>query len=184
MRLTIFSLLMWLPAGASVTLAQSPQSTEPASTSAVSGRVFCADTNAPARMARVILQPAELVDAYDEHKQSGIATQGEAVQTALDGTFLIPHVAPGRYYVIASLPGYFSPLAPLVMGPWHAQELDDPEERKKIASSVPRVTVQANLPASVNVSLERGAAVSGTIRYDDGSPASGVVVQLLVRRDN
>jgi hypothetical protein len=52
---------------------------------------------------------------------------------------------------------------------------------KRIAKLVPRVTVQANLPAVVNISLERGAAVSGTIQYDDGSPASGLGVSLLIR---
>ena len=163
-------------------LAQPGHSDESGGTSTVSGRVFCADTNAPARGARVMLQPAELVDAYDENKQMGVANQGEAVQTALDGSFAIAHVAPGTYYVIAALPGYVSPLAPLLMGPWQVRELSDPEARKKIAREVPRVKVQPNLPASVNVSLERGAAVSGTIRYDDGSPASGVAVQLRVRR--
>ena len=62
-------------------------------------------------MARVMLQPAELVDAYDENKQMGVASQGEAVQTGLDGAFVIPHVAPGTCYVIAAMPGYVSPLA-------------------------------------------------------------------------
>jgi hypothetical protein len=41
--------------------------------------------------------------------------------------------------------------------------------------------VQANLPVTVNVTLERGAAVSGTVLYDDGSPASGLHVMVLVR---
>jgi hypothetical protein len=36
----------------------------------------------------------------------------------------------------------------------------------------------------VNVSIERGAAVSGTILYDDGSPAVGVLVSVLVRAKN
>jgi hypothetical protein len=134
-------------------------------------------------MARVLLQPAELVDEYNEHRQNGVVTRGQAVQTEVDGSFVIPHVAPGTYYVIASLPGYLSPLGPLMSGPGNLPELAGPEA-KKIASSVPRVKVQANLPASINVSLERGAAVSGSIVYDDGSPASGVEVNLLVRREN
>lgn len=182
MRPTLPSLI-WLFGCTTVLLAQDQPHQPTAGTSTVSGRVFCSDTNAPARMARVFLQPAELVDAYDENKHDGVATQGEAVQTALDGTFEIPHVAPGTYYVIASLPGYSSPLASLVAEPWRAMELEDPASRKKIASSVPRVAVQAGLPASVNVSLERGAAVSGTIRFDDGTPASGITVKLLVQRE-
>ena len=177
-------LLIGLWGIANGTLVHRAHGEEGGATSTVSGRVFCADTNAPARMARVMLQPAELVDAYDENKQMGVITQGQAVQTALDGSFVIPHVPAGTYYVIAALPGYVSPLAALWRGPWQLRELADPEARKKIARGVPRVKVQANLPTSVNVTLERGAAVSGTIRYDDGSPASGVEVQLLVRHDH
>jgi hypothetical protein len=41
--------------------------------------------------------------------------------------------------------------------------------------------VQSNLSVNVNVTLERGAAVSGTVLYDDGSPASGLRVVALVR---
>ena len=146
----------------------------------VSGRVFCADTNAPARMATVSLQPADAVDAFNPEKGESMATQAEAVQTLLDGSFVIPHVAPGAYYVIASLPGYVSPLSSL-MKPEEVSALPPEPNSKRIAKLVPRVTVQANLPAVVNISLERGAAVSGTIQYDDGSPASGLSVALLVR---
>jgi hypothetical protein len=38
------------------------------------------------------------------------------------------------------------------------------------------------VPAVVNVTIERGAAISGTVSYDDGSPASGIVLSLLVRQ--
>jgi hypothetical protein len=42
--------------------------------------------------------------------------------------------------------------------------------------------VQGNLGASVDIRLERGAAISGTIRYDDGSPATGLTVRPLVKQ--
>jgi hypothetical protein len=157
--------------------AQKQHVDEAASTGTVSGRVFCADTNAPARMATVVLQPAEAVDAYTPEKQP--ATQSEGVQTLLDGSFAVSHVAPGNYYVLASAPGYVSPLASMFLPSGDRQEPGEPIG-KRIAKVVPRITVQANLPVTVNVSLERGAAVSGTVLYDDGSPSSGLGVQLLV----
>ena len=160
--------------------AQPAHTNEAAGTSTVSGRVFCGDTNAPARMATVSLQPADAVDAFNPEKGESMATQAEAVQTLLDGSFVFPHVTSGAYYVIAALPGYVSPLSAL-MKPEEDSALPREPNSKRIAKLVPRVTVQANLPAVVNISLERGAAVSGTIQYDDGSPASGLSVGLLVR---
>jgi hypothetical protein len=103
------------------------------------------------------------------------------VQTLLDGTFSIPQVAPGTYYVMASTPGYISPLAKLGIKPDELLKPDD-DLRKSLLAEVPTVTVQGNLGASVNISLERGAAASGTILFDDGSPAPGVEVRLLTHK--
>jgi hypothetical protein len=44
---------------------------------------------------------------------------------------------------------------------------------------IPKVDVQADQTANVDVRLDRGAAISGTVRFDDGSPASGVRVMVL-----
>jgi hypothetical protein len=148
----------------------------------VTGHVFCEDTNAPARMATVMLQPAAAVDALRSEKPKEMDSEAQAVQTLLDGSFSIRNVAPGTYYVIASAPGYISPLNTLL------QTKDDPSAdeatKAKLAALVPRVTVQANLPASANITLERGGAVSGTVLYDDGSPAGGLSVRLLVHRND
>lgn len=151
-----------------------------APTSTVSGHVFFADTNAPARMATVVLQPAAPVDAYDPDKQEGMSSQAEAVQTLLDGSFVFSHVAAGTYYIVAKAPGYISPLASVLRRSGEQPSVAEPISAR-IAKVVPRVTVQANLPATVNVTLERGAAVSGTVLYDDGSPAAGLNVQIMVR---
>jgi hypothetical protein len=43
------------------------------------------------------------------------------------------------------------------------------------------VDVQADQAASIDIRLERGAAISGAVRFDDGSPASGVMVMVLHR---
>jgi hypothetical protein len=100
----------------------------------------------------------------------------------LDGTFSISNVAPGTYFVIASLPGYTSPLASLGVD---NNDLLEPasELRKRLIESVPTVTVDRDGTASINLSLERAGAVSGTILYDDGSPAPGVEVKLRERKN-
>lgn len=146
----------------------------------VSGHVYLQDTNGPARMATVMLQPIEAVDAIRSDKTLDKAVTTQSVQTVLDGSFTIPNVQPGAYYVVASSPGYVSPLYAVLTS---SDSQRDSEARKAAATLAQRITVQANLPASVNVTLERGAAVSGTVLYDDGSPAAGLWVQLLVRKD-
>jgi hypothetical protein len=49
--------------------------------------------------------------------------------------------------------------------------------RKLLVERVPTISVDANGSASINISLERAAAVNGTILYDDGSPAPGGACQ-------
>ncbi len=161
-------------------LSQSSPTDEGIATSSVSGHIYCADTNAPARMAMVVLQPADAVDNYRPDSSAQVTTHAEGVQTQLDGSFSIPHVSPGTYYVIASAPGYLSPLS------FFSAHLGDDSKsqealKEQIANSLPRVTVKANTSVSVNMTLERGAAISGTVLYDDGSPASGLSVQALIR---
>jgi hypothetical protein len=153
-----------------------------AGSSTVSGRVFCQDTNGPARMATVTLQPVAAVDALRSEDSKPVASNAQAVPTLLDGSFSIRNVSPGSYYVIATAPGYISPLNTLLQAEKDAAA--DDATKARLAALIPRVTVQANQPASVNVTLERGGAVSGTILYDDGSPAGGLRVRLLVRQND
>lgn len=101
-----------------------------------------------------------------------------AVQTTLDGSFTMPKVDPGAYYVIAYKPGYLSPLATF---PSDVLSHPSEEDRKRIAATVPKIAVEAGLPASIDLRLERGAAINGTILFDDGSPAADLVVRALVR---
>ncbi len=180
MRVSPFLVWGLLPIAA---LAQRGASGKPAPTGIVTGHVFFADTNGPARLANVVLEPAEAIDGYkpDAGHADGISAHLSGVQTLPDGSFLIPRVAPGTYYVYAWAPGYVSAISTL--GATNDQLLKpDAAIKEAIARTLPRATVQANLPASVDVTLQRGAAVSGTVLYDDGSPAAGLEVRLLVRQ--
>lgn len=152
-------------------------------TTTVTGHVYLADTNAPARLATVMLEPARALDndpgPHPPKDRTAQMVYTSAVQTLLDGSFIISKVAPGTYYVVAYKSGYLSPLSTFSED---ALRHPTPEDHKRIASILPRITVEAGLPASVDIRLERGSAVSGTVLFDDGSPASGLPVHALVRR--
>jgi hypothetical protein len=140
-------------------------------TGSVTGHVYCADTNTPARMARVRLESAKEGSGGNPQSTSDLPVGG-IVQTALDGSFLIPNVPPGSYYVSATLSGYLSPR----LGHEDEDDALPPAPAGKLPLSDLKIAVQTDQAASIDIRLERGAAVSGTVRFDDGSPAVGVHV--------
>ncbi len=144
----------------------------------VSGRITC-ENNLPARLAVVTLLP--IGDASEPPTSSRAVSRPvlTPVDTQLDGSFTIPHVAPGYYYVVVQYPGYVSPIAQL-----NREDLIRPslEMQKFIASVLPAVAVDPNRVSNVDVRLRRGASINGYIRYDDGSPAPGLQIRVL-RKD-
>ncbi len=193
-----FVLLLAFGACAVGTAQQAPSSsTQPAGT--VTGHVSLADTNTPARMATVLLQPVmagtAAISTAGPGSQAPFHMTG--VQTLLDGSFAFQNVAPGTYYVLASSLGYMSPAVRLGLGrsdfggpfaeagPTGGGKAEDAKraaEKQRLLDQLPKVTVQASSSASVDVSLERGGAISGTVLFDDGSPAVGLWVSPLVRK--
>jgi hypothetical protein len=164
----------WLLLVAFSTLAATAQSSAKPGTGTVTGHVYCADTNAPARMARVRLESANDPRMHEGRnpQPSSDMPMGGIVQTALDGSFVIPDVPPGAYYVIPALRGYLSPRT----GHEDDDEALPPAPTGKPPVATSKITVQADQATSIDIRLERGAAVSGTIRFDDGSPAVGLHV--------
>jgi hypothetical protein len=152
------------------------------STGAVSGHVYCADTNAPARLATVTLEPVRQVDEFKpqtEDQLRQLASHGSTIsfiETNLDGSFALRKVKPGTYYVIAEKDGYISPMAQFTRS-----DLERPTQEVKLrmAKVLRKISVEANQSTSVEVRLERGAAISGSVNFDDGSPASGLAVKVL-----
>jgi hypothetical protein len=180
-------------------IAQQPGSTnQPPQQAQVTGRVFCADTGQPARFAGVQLiadqpakapgfDPATLGKGPNFEKlfasalTSVMKGSNLSTVTGLDGSFSLDKVPPGIYYVVAQLPGYQSPLSQL-------SQLErikaDAATLKAVESTAEKIVIQANQGAHVDIRLERGASISGTVRYDDGSPAPGVAPILMVMEQN
>lgn len=158
----ILCLLCLIPA-----FSRAQSAPQQALTGSVLGHVYCADTHAPARFATVLLQPVP----------AGASSKSKAVSAAsrLDGSFELQNVHPGTYYVIAELPGYLS-----VYAEYSAEELraGSTELRKKLDRGLQKVTVDPDQTATLNVQLERGAAISGFVRYGDSSPAAKVQINL------
>jgi hypothetical protein len=157
----------------------------------VSGHVYFADTKAPARKAMVYLEPVATLQRDAPPDRGGGHDDGSvilAVGTQFDGSYLFTHVASGSYYVIAACPGYVSVLASLSLaearspyGEWAPLGPQQKVAKNKILESMPRVNVQSNLPATVDVFLERGGAISGSVTYDDAGPAASLRVGVISR---
>lgn len=162
--------------------AQTPASpTSPTPTGAVIGQVTYADTQLPARLAHVVLQP--MVDLHSPALgANGKERTPEGVfhlQTVgLDGSFAITAVPQGLYYVIAEQDGYISPLSLFTRA-----DLNRPDDAmlRKIARYMTPISVTAGQTTQVQVRLIRGATIGGTVRFEDGSPVVNSAVNLLQR---
>jgi hypothetical protein len=146
-------------------------------TGTVTGHVYCADTNAPARMASIHLLPLKDTAVRPGAQPQSVSNEPASgvVQSTLDGSFAIPNVRPGAYYVIVTASGYLSPHP-------HDEETDDVKSQSPTSQSpiaIPKVDVGPDQATNIDIRLERGAAVSGNIRFDDGSPTTNVIVILL-----
>jgi hypothetical protein len=156
----------------------SAQRSEAAATGTVTGHVICADTNGPARIAHVVLQP--VVDIAPPSKTGDRPRQISAAATAtlLDGSFTLPNIAPGDYYVFVEKLGYLSPFAQL-----SREDLNHPkpETAALIAKLLTPVSVAANRTSTVEVRIYKGSVISGTIRFDDGAPDANTGVSVLTK---
>jgi hypothetical protein len=143
----------------------------------VSGHVYCSDTNQPARFATVILEPGPEKETIPAKTGRIVSNSGPpAARTGLDGSFIFSGVKSGTYFLVAEYAGYVSPLANLAPEDIRS---DDPADIEKVQKALLKVIVAANKDSAQDIELERGAAISGTVRYDDGSPANGIVVSVL-----
>jgi hypothetical protein len=150
----------------------------PAPTGGVSGHVYFAVTNAPARLATVALQPVAVKPEDRPYAETRLDPPVHLYQTLLDGSFQIPNVPPGTYYVIVKYPGYLSPFSQFS----NADLVHPaPDVQQRIAALLPTVNVAPNNVANIDVRLTQGAAVSGKVLFDDGAPYAGASLNLKQR---
>jgi hypothetical protein len=144
-------------------------------TGSVTGRVYCADTNAVARTARVLLIPVPVDSgAAESHGESGVSLPGAG--TDFDGAFRINKVPVGEYYIYAVLPGYVD-----VITEFSEKELQSTDRTvsDRVRQKVTTVLVTENTVADVQLSIERAGSIAGTVRYDDGTPVADATITLL-----
>lgn len=144
----------------------------PLATGRITGTVFCNDTHSPARGATVIAQL--IPKSGPPETRLGTAS----ARVAMDGTYTLNHLRPGDYTVVALLPGYLSP--------YEDPSLDQEQASDSSADAALRaaftrngvVSVRNDETARLDVTLERGASVSGRVLYSDGSPATQVLIDV------
>lgn len=157
----------------------SPDAPTVTSFGTVTGHVYFAGSNAPARLVNIALQPIQvkLEDAFQPGKRPALGFT--IYQTGLDGSYTIPHVAPGTYYVVVNEPGFLSPFTQFT-----PQEMahPTPDLAQKMAATLPAVAVRPNATSTLDVMLQRGAGISGALRFDDGTPYVGG--RIFVQRRN
>jgi hypothetical protein len=160
-------------------LEDSPTQEEP-KTGVITGSVECDDTQAPARFAAVVIIPIPVSDV-DGKVTLATVSRHDVAKTNLDGEFTLANVLPGSYFVLAELDGYLSPV-------WQFDEDDlkdmTAETIKDVTALLPAVQVEAGKTAHADITLQRGSSISGTVTYEDGSPAIGVNLRLEVATDD
>jgi hypothetical protein len=143
----------------------------------VTGLVLCTDTGKPARFASVMLLPAYDAKAAGTGPDKNQVDLDETGTTGLDGKFKIEAVPPGEYYAFATLDGYIDP----TLAVDENRLGSDASEREKLADEIEqwkdhlvKLTVTAQHISDINVSIDRGAEIGGSVSYDDSSPAIGI----------
>lgn len=166
----------------------------------VTGHVMCGDTQRPARFATVLLfgvpapmtgvsprtgvmpPPAPAKD--DEQVMAGLkagmaafnSTSFVQTQTDEEGAFSATGVAPGDYYVFASVPGYVQPVNQV------RAAIEAGADPQKPLPGVPVVHVSAARESLASISIDRGAAVSGKVVWEDGSPVTKANVMVVATK--
>jgi hypothetical protein len=146
----------------------------------VTGTLLCADTGKPARFATVTLTAAP--KPGEKSNDEAPLPASETTITDLDGRFRLEAVPPGHYYAFATLEGYLDPA--LGIDPAKLLALPSDHERHQFAidqwkDHLKNVTVSVHKVADISLEIEPAAEISGTVSFDDGSPAIGMHFQLL-----
>jgi hypothetical protein len=128
----------------------------------ITGHVLLADTKEPARNAVV------LHNSLDGQNR-------QFLRVGLDGTYLFEHVVPGEYIVMTYLDGYLSPFDKLNLTP---ADTTIRSLFEKVVAAQGSLKVGLEGTQTLDISMERGAMISGRLLYSDGSPAIQAGIEL------
>jgi hypothetical protein len=150
-------------------------------TGTVTGHILCADTQRPARLAEVRLVPTSITaaakpDPYED--AAALGTRLPPVQTDLNGDYIVRNVHPGTYYLRTDYTGYLTPITSFTRD---QLAHPTPDIQKRIAATLQIITVAPHTISHADATLLHGAAIAGTVTYDDGSPAVGLGISLYRR---
>lgn len=143
----------------------------------VTGHVDCSDTHTPCRFASVTLEAVPDPSAH-EQAASPVTYAGA---TDIAGNYRILNVDPGTYFVVGREAGYLSP-TDILHGLSTNKALDPGSKSGLARAGFETVTLAANATATRNLSLTRGAVLSGTVRFDDGG--LGINLRVSIFRQN
>jgi hypothetical protein len=158
------------------------QTHAPEDVGTVTGHVLCSDTQRPARLAEIRLVPVGVTAAPAKSNpmddDAALGGRLPPVQTDMSGGFTVQNVHAGTYYLRVDYTGYLTPLLGFTR-----DQLAHPtaEMRQRMASELQTVTVAPHVTTRADATIPRGASISGTVLYDDGSPAAGVNLSLFRR---
>jgi hypothetical protein len=95
------------------------------------------------------------------------------------GTLIFPNVLASTYYAFATLPGYASPSSTLTRSDGFGipPHLDAP--RHVLDAVLDKITVTPGTPSQITFSLEIGGTISGTVFWQDGSPATNNLLKVM-----
>ncbi|MGA7155788.1 MAG: carboxypeptidase-like regulatory domain-containing protein [Acidobacteriaceae bacterium] len=179
----------WVRVGVLAAMGALPMGAQQAGT--VTGHVTCGDTQRPARFAGVMLlgvpkesagmvtpPPAPGADGMKAAMKAMDAIDVVQTETGMDGNYTAVNVAPGDYYVFASVPGYVQPAAMVQAA------IDAGADPAKQIPGIPMVHVGSDGGASADLTVQRGGAVSGHVMWDDGSPAAKAMVTVVSTKES
>lgn len=143
----------------------------------VTGTILCDDTHGPARRASVYLQ------SPISNSPGAFSPPGEvfSATTRMDGSFAIPTVAPGEYYVIVMYPGYVSAREYVFPGALAAELA---RRSESMPSFVQRVKIVPGENANVTIQVKRGSSITGSVTYSDHTPVPSVAITPKLRLPN
>ncbi|HLI76295.1 MAG TPA: carboxypeptidase-like regulatory domain-containing protein [Acidobacteriaceae bacterium] len=146
-----------------------PATATPDNQGRLTGHVLCDDTRRPARGALVMV--TELPAAAGPNTTAGPGGNMAVTHVRADGSYAVEHLAPGEYTAIAVFPGYLSPMAEMMGIDGQA---NDPASQRERLARYGTVTVRSGGATAFDITLHRGAAISGQVLYADGVPAAAV----------